>query len=306
MGCQRCLIGIMICIDVCFSVSLRFLGPVLVLLAQSLIVFVTGMYLHVLVPNFVWPAVGTLPTAVIVAVGLTLLFNIEFNYWSCVLTAPGYPGDYLESPDELNRRSPGEEFEDYGEGWRTCRKCRCGKPPRTHHCSVCRRCVMKMDHHCPWVNTCVGFHNYKFFCLFLIYLAAGCAFTAFTCAIPMLAGADLHMRRSQSMLFCFVLTISVLFALSLFIGWHAYLVATNQTTIEFYSNRMDAADARKRGERWVNPYSLGLKGNFEQVFGVQHSRLGFCMPSRKPPPGDGMNFEPNPALEMLHASPYPV
>ena len=34
VGCQRCLIGIMICIDVCFSVSLRFLGPVLVLLAQ--------------------------------------------------------------------------------------------------------------------------------------------------------------------------------------------------------------------------------------------------------------------------------
>ena len=297
--CLWCIIAA----DVTFSIALRFLGPVLVVLANGLIGLVVYIYLTLLTPRYLEPALGPVLTFFVVAFGIFLLFNILWNYWSCVLTRPGAPASQLPPLEELEA---GTDFSDYGEGWRHCRKCKSGKPPRTHHCSVCRRCVMKMDHHCPWVNTCVGFHNYKFFCLFLIYLAAGCAFTAFTCAIPMLAGADLHMRRSQSMLFCFVLTISVLFALSLFIGWHAYLVATNQTTIEFYSNRMDAADARKRGERWVNPYSLGLKGNFEQVFGVQHSRLGFCMPSRKPPPGDGMNFEPNPALEMLHASPYPV
>lgn len=35
-----------------------------------------------------------------------------------------------------------------------CKKCIAPKPPRTHHCSVCNRCVLKMDHHCrilqPW------------------------------------------------------------------------------------------------------------------------------------------------------------
>ena len=31
---------------------------------------------------------------------------------------------------------------------RTCYKCNNFKPPRAHHCSICNRCIVKMDHHC--------------------------------------------------------------------------------------------------------------------------------------------------------------
>ena len=36
--------------------------------------------------------------------------------------------------------------------YRTCKRCKAFKPSRAHHCSICNRCVVKMDHHCPWVR----------------------------------------------------------------------------------------------------------------------------------------------------------
>lgn len=63
---------------------------------------------------------------------------------------------------------------------RYCEKCHHVKPDRAHHCSVCGTCILKMDHHCPWVNNCVCFGNYKFFILFLGYSLIYCIFIAAT------------------------------------------------------------------------------------------------------------------------------
>ncbi|KAF9404731.1 palmitoyltransferase for Vac8p [Podila epigama] len=52
---------------------------------------------------------------------------------------------------------------------RWCDICRIVKPDRCHHCSECDQCVLRMDHHCPWVNGCIGYDNHKFFYLFIFY-----------------------------------------------------------------------------------------------------------------------------------------
>uniref|UniRef100_A0A915DX06 Palmitoyltransferase n=1 Tax=Ditylenchus dipsaci TaxID=166011 RepID=A0A915DX06_9BILA len=66
--------------------------------------------------------------------------------------------DYCTDSDE--ERAQRSHF--VGGDWTLCSRCESFRPPRAHHCRVCRRCVRKMDHHCkPWVNNCVGEFNQK-------------------------------------------------------------------------------------------------------------------------------------------------
>jgi len=31
------------------------------------------------------------------------------------------------------------------------------------HCGSCNRCTYKFDHHCKWLNNCIGYDNYSYF-----------------------------------------------------------------------------------------------------------------------------------------------
>lgn len=81
-------------------------------------------------------------------------------------------------------------------GKRICRRCNAYKPRRAHHCSVCKRCIIKMDHHCPWVNNCVGIGNHKYFLLFVFYTFWSCTYSL-TLVVSRFVGCLGHGRLAR-------------------------------------------------------------------------------------------------------------
>ncbi|XP_007898855.1 palmitoyltransferase ZDHHC20-B isoform X4 [Callorhinchus milii] len=149
---------------------------------------------------------------------------------------------------------------------RYCDRCQAMKPDRCHHCSACDMCILKMDHHCPWVNNCVGFSNYKFFLLFLAYSLLYCLFIAATVLqyfIKFWTGKlqDTHAKFHVLFLF-FVAAMFFISLLSLF-SYHIWLVSKNRSTIEAFR----AAVFRNGPDK--NGFSLGFTKNLKQVFGDQ-------------------------------------
>ena len=58
-----------------------------------------------------------------------------------------------------------------------CPTCEILRPPRSFHCDICNTCIELHDHHCPWLGTCVGKRNNRYFALFLGTTALHAGFT---------------------------------------------------------------------------------------------------------------------------------
>jgi hypothetical protein len=247
------------------------------LLMHPLVLFlILGTYYVIFIVTLL-PQAAEQPTRTVL---LSLLYNVLvlmslLCYWRCVLTNPGaIPPSFAHRDAEPDGTTP----------FAICRTCRVPKPPRSHHCSMCGMCVLKQDHHCPWINTCVGFRNQKFFFQFLVYTVLLCivggsiavANIDWSLFQPPTKDEPPHAIIVPLMQILTAATaVSLGLAVGLLLGLHCYLLARNKTTPENYF-------------KGTNPYDLGSKLlNVEQVMGP--FSLMWLLPVHTTP-GNGVDF----------------
>jgi hypothetical protein len=129
-----------------------------------------------------------------------------------------------------------------------CNFCNVDVDKSCKHCKSCNKCVKGFDHHCKWLNACLGTDNYIFFYWYVGSLLV-CVCTVFSVSVATLARVGDSMARVQfafGIITCIFSGIIVFPIANLFI-YHTYLIATGTTTFDDL-NRKTEEDRRKKEE----------------------------------------------------------
>jgi palmitoyltransferase len=198
--------------------------------------------------------------------GTALYLLANWSYTTAVFTPPGSTTNdngYSTLPTHAAPSTTSFTVKSNGE-LRFCKKCQARKPDRAHHCSTCRRCVLKMDHHCPWLATCVGLRNQKAFLLFLIYttlfslfcFAASGAWVWEELFVPNTAYVE-SLLPVNYIILCVISGIIGL-VIGAFTGWHIYLAVRGQTTIECLEKTRYLSPLRRTmHQTYINQHTPG-------------------------------------------------
>jgi len=132
-----------------------------------------GVFSFLTIPDFFHDvSIDNLPDSIwlwlCISLTVFLAWNVIHNFTAIIKSTklrkhiPGYSGP-IES--EL----PG----------RWCTQCEAPKPWRSHHCPICRKCILKRDHHCFLFDECIGLYNQGPFTLFLLHSAVSLHYALF-------------------------------------------------------------------------------------------------------------------------------
>ncbi|XP_029609162.1 palmitoyltransferase ZDHHC16A isoform X2 [Salmo trutta] len=188
-----------------------------------------------------------------------------------------------------------------------CKKCIIPKPARTHHCAICNTCILKMDHHCPWLNNCVGHFNQRYFFCFCVSMTLGCVYCSISgrnlfldaySAIESTYQTPPLMFRDKmfhtSIIYMWVLTSVVAVALGGLTIWHAVLISRGETSIERHLNNKETKRMRKCGKVYKNSFNYGRLNNWKVFLGVEkksHWLTRVLLPSGHVPIGNGLTWD---------------
>jgi len=167
---------------------------------------------------------------------------------------------------------------------RYCKWCGKYKPDRCHHCRVCKSCILKMDHHCPWIYNCVGFRNHKYFFLLLLYSVLDCQLIMWTMidSVKKCILVDTPFLHMFCLLFGETLACFLGVLVTAFFFFHIWLMLKAMTTIEFCEKSL-----KKGGSYDSSLYDHGCYGNITSVLG--NNPLLWLVPISLPE-GNGLNF----------------
>ena len=111
----------------------------------------------------------------VVTTALTLIFIascVLTVYYAYVCTGTDPTDILVRRQRELNYRREvfrpvWDDTEDVMDLY--CNVCDAYVMERTKHCGPCNRCCEEFDHHCKWLNTCIGYANYGTFTTLIRY-----------------------------------------------------------------------------------------------------------------------------------------
>ena len=201
---------------------------------------------------------------------LVLSSMLIICYIRSILVSPGEIPDtpewmyYGEAPEESGAQVQISLHETKRSGERRhCKWCSKYKPDRAHHCRVCRVCILKMDHHCPWIYNCVGFQNHKFFFLLLLYTFGCSHLIVFTMgeSVKRVVDEDSDFAEMFTLVFGETLASFLAVMVTAFFGFHIWLMFKAMTTIEFCEKSM------KKVGYSTSPYHRGVFGDLQEVLG---------------------------------------